>query len=621
MKHRTYHYLSRTKGFRYPARYLSLGCALGPQATVYDAGNKRTMEAFAWHVLEISDCAKAGSISRTRRGMEPGRFLPALAGLLGTAGLVDLWSWSTVATMGALGLWQAIENGAWVLQDEHWKGMAMLTDPPTIIIVRPRSSKAAVRILDLRNLGLETLAELRDATQADAQCRPDWWAATIDADVAAHVQAGAISEYVDRWMETLSEEKLGAFKPTLASQAACAFRHRFMRCPILVHADKPTLGMEQDSLYPGRTECYQLGRVTGPVYELDFQSYYPAICLERRFPARRRKLMTGNEDVYQQIKAGNMSWIADVEIDTNKPIYPLRRKDDVIWPIGHFMTTLAGPELTHAIEHGHAQTIRRAACYDSEPLLHQWCRWALDFRAKSKDREDKVGERIAKQMTNSLWGRFAQRVKRWVNDADVITKNPWDDWFEKERETAITTHCRSIGWLGQRYVVGGYSHDACPAITAFIVSAGRIMLWNIMQAVRSGRILYCATDSLFVDERGYDELLNAGAVGYEQPGRLKLVAVHDWVTFRGIHDYTTPNSSTVAGKPLGATGSAEMGWSWSSYEKPQGSLKRKERPGPNLVPHTRAATGVYTHGTVRGDGSVKPFRFIDGRIADEMGNH
>lgn len=606
MRPRTYHYLEPAKPFKRPEQFITLGVAMLPQEADKCKSGKRELVCAAWHMIDWVWTGSYYQSNRVRTGERGLGFRRSLKSLLEKGRCRDLWTVNAIAALGSLDFWTALEKRRWIVEDNGWQGQVILSDPPTIIVARPAKGAGTVRILDLKNLGVDGLEGLREATHGNELCSANWFDASLDADRVASYQAFAVGEYLGDWYETLERERLGEVKPTLAGQCWSAYRHRFLDAALLVHANKEALALEQAAIYPGRTECFHIGKINDKIFHLDFSSYYASICRRGRFPARLRKVTKG----IHGLSIGNIgdNCIAEVLISTQENIYPKRLKLDgsIIWPVGTFRTTLAGQEFNMALKAGEAVEIYSVACYDNEPLFAGFAEWAIEYRSLCKEHGDRVGEMVAKLFTNALWGMFAKRQSCWRNDAEVKSSNAWGDWYETKTRTKLIDHVRSVGWLGQRLVDEGYHHDACPQITACVNAAGRMKLLSAMAAVQEGRVYYVATDSLFVDEAGYFELCKAGWVADGKPGYLKVKSVNNSLDIRGIHDYTLGEESKVAGRPIAATMGESGSWQWESFERPTGALKRGERPGPYLVPRSRGPSEKYRHGIVSHDGTVSP---------------
>jgi hypothetical protein len=68
------------------------------------------------------------------------------------------------------------------------------------------------------------------------------------------------------------------------------------------------------------------------------------------------------------------------------------------------------------------------------------------------------------------------------------------------------------------------AYNSFPAIATFVTSYGRVHLWGMMQIAGWGHYYYGDTDSLVVDQEGFDRLDAAGLVGSDL-GQMKVESV------------------------------------------------------------------------------------------------
>lgn len=606
MTTRTYHYLKSAPAGQRPARYLTLGVALAPCSVASPHTEARKLALSAWAASEWVATATDYGQAHDARGNGSAHLWRWIAARLRKGECTDLWCYGAVAVAGAIGLWERVERKGWLLCDGHWTGTAVLSDPPVIITMRPAKGKGVLRLLDLRNLGIRTIPDLREVVDGPHTVAEDWWAHGWDANECAVAIDEAIGRYVDEWHRFCDDEKLGAPKPTLAGQAWSAYRHRFITQPVLCHANGPALRLEQEAIFQGRTECYRLGYIDGPVYHLDFQSQYAAIAQMHEFPARLKLFGHGSDHNIIDLMTQGWQVIAEVDIMADKAIYPHTLKGEQVFPVGKFTTILCGYELSKAIYRYDIYKVHRFAAYEPDDIFGAWADYCIGKRLEMRRKKNRVGEYVIKMLTNGLWGRWAKRELRWRTDKEVIPDKPWGEWYEREEGEEMLRKYRSVGWLPQKFTDEGYARDASPAVYAWITSLGRSALTDAIACCPVGTVYYCATDSLLCSEAGYQALQACNYTREGIAGKMKLVATYPWIKIHGIHQWETPEGRTASGVPLKAGGRDAEGFSWENVEKPTGALRRGERPEPRIVPAARGPTLPYRHGTVGVDGKVSP---------------
>lgn len=606
MTARNFHYLKTLPAGHRPARFITLGVALCPTNAKRRNDSKKTLECAAWSASELIDYPAGYAIERYAVGSKGTGALNWIVKQLQKGICIDCWCIDALPVVHAIGLWEAIDKGKWILRDGTWTGSAVLSDPPVIITVRPERVHGVLRILDLRNLGIRTVGDLREATDASYLCSQDWPSNGWNATVCAAAIDDAIGEYIGKWYALLEKENLGSPKPTLAGQAWCAYRTRFIDSPILCHANVTALNLESSAIFQGRTECFRLGKIEGPIYHLDYQSHYASLCLNESFPARLKHFVDRGYIEPEKWMRDGWLVIAECEITSGQNSYPCNYNGMQVFPVGKYSTTLCGNELTEALAMGHVDKVVRLAAYEPENLLDGWATWCLGKRFDAKAKNDRVGEYVIKMITNGLWGRWAKRELRWKSNDYASSGERWGDWYDRDDNETTISHYRTIGGMGQRFSDEGYGKDACPAVYAWLTSLGRYDLWQTMIACKPGKVYYCATDSLLCDRAAYESLCAQHYVCDGEPGKLKLHNIYGWVNIKGIHHYETSSGRVTAGVPDGATGSEKDGFSWSSTEGITGQLRRHERPSALIVPKARTASGHYRHGIVGKDGRCYP---------------
>lgn len=611
MNNTNYHYLTKTPGGLPPKRFLSLGYATEDCRTSPDGTGPEVRICKAWSLGLYSGTTEKYGVENVWFGQSPHELHRILKHQTRFKGQLDLWCIGAMSMMGCLAFWQYIEDGIWLTKKGKWTGTVIVSDPPVSVSLQGRTGNGTLRILGLENLGIWSDTDLGSVTQKDAVDRISFTKAHESPADYADVVSSSVGWYVMQWHHNVARQKLGSIKTTIAGQSRAAFRHRFLRFPLLCHRNAEATRLEESAIMQGRTECFRLGHVNGPVYHLDFQSFYPCLLRDEPMPARMKYVEARADGDIRLTKYEGYYLIANVRIDTDSPHYPHVNDIGQVFPIGKFETTLCEDELYNGILLGDVMEISQVAAYEPEVIFREWVDWCLHLRAEAKKRGDRVAEMVAKLLTNSLWGSFAKRKRLWETVKELQPVQPWAEWFERELVGGPLEHYRSIGWLGQRLVDYGFDDDALPAITAAINSAGRFAMLGIIETAGRSHCYYVSTDSLLCDEIAMNRLATVDAIRENCPGKLRVVDVSEWVRINGIHAVETQFGTTSAGVPEHAK-IDELGNSeWRAMEKISGALKRGQTPGANIVVRNRGTVGNYKHGEVMQDGTVKPLRLED----------
>ncbi|GAI91012.1 unnamed protein product, partial [marine sediment metagenome] len=102
----------------------------------------------------------------------------------------------------------------------------------------------------LKALG-ESIGEAKLSMPSPKARSADWWA-YCEQDVRVMYKAWQF------WLSFISDNELGNFGLTIASQAFNAYRHRFMPQPIYIHTSNKAVNLERSAYRGGRNECFQI---------------------------------------------------------------------------------------------------------------------------------------------------------------------------------------------------------------------------------------------------------------------------------------------------------------------------------------------------------------------------
>lgn len=617
---RTPHYLKRTASDIMPSQIVIVSASLairrGEQQPDPDTWRACNWSIWAWRV-------ERGQRTRERRatGTHIDAFWGELYGRLRAGTVTWIFSVNALTELATLGLWEQFENGllsfgprsdgkcAVLPGPKHrpWRGFAVLEDPPTILVCRHAAKRAVLRIVDIRNYGLSSLATLARSLGESEPVLP-----TTDEPAWRHGeytrQVGSmVGEFIQGLCRQVTRQSLGALQTTAASQAYYGWRHSYMRHEVLVHDNQAVLDMEIAASYGGRCECRRIGSVPSPVYHLDVNSLYPWICANTYVPVR---LAHHSVDATCPPPADDIiACFARCLISTMTAGYPYRpvSGDQIVYPTGTYRTVLAGPELLMAIQAGHVVEITEWASYDMAPALQQYARTLYDARIEASRAQDLAGQEVIKALLVGLPGKFGQRQRTWRLDQDEESAELFSVWWGDRADQTDPVLYRCLAGVVEYLDIGGPGRHAVPAISAWITSYGRARLAWLIEQAGADSVYYYDTDSLWVDEIGYLKLRSAGLISHEQMGSLKLVAVHRDVEFRGIKYYVADGRITCAGLPAGAKRLADGTYIVTDTPGAQEHLEKGWKPGTVATESTWRPPYQYRHGSVGSDGVVHPY--------------
>lgn len=524
---------------------------------------------------------------------------------------LQFWTWVFTLLHGKSRLYVFAHNWGFdgpvldafnILPREGWKLTRAVIDCPPVILNwrRERHSLLMLDTLNIWRMPLVSVGKqvkmpkLRMPAQGDSPAR---WDAYCRRDVKVIMRACLM------WWRFLIDNDLGGFAPTLASQAFRTYRHRFMSHRILIDDNPKALALARESYLGGRTECFKLGRVEGPLHVLDVNSMYPYVMRETPMPTR----LVGYTD---HATAGDLAtWLVDrcvcaeVTLQTDEPRYPVVVNGRLCFPVGLFKATLASPELARAVVKGHIVSVHRAAIYERAHIFTEFVNYFWNMRQQATQRGDTVTNHQAKILANSLYGKTGQRGRVYEVIGETPDMNP-RAWLDYDADTGTTRKMRSFGGIIQEYRDEGEARDSHPAIAAHVTAAARDHLFHLMRLAGRAHLFYVDTDSVVVDNEGFRRLesqMDSGTLG-----QLKLERTESWFSFYGPKDYECASFSKTKGvskSPYWKQGGEIVQDHWSSLV---GLLRIGDLSAPRTRLIAKSLQRQYTKGTVQADGTVFP---------------
>jgi len=523
----------------------------------------------------------------------------------------SLWTWLEGLLHGKACLYQFCHNAGFdlpvvdafhELPGRGWKLLKAVIDCPPVIL-QWRRGKQTIRQLDTLNIWRQSLDTIGKQLGLPKLPMPGREADTAEWDIYCRRDVEVIMAACLEWFGFLQRHHFGSFAPTLAGQAMRAYRHRFMVHPILVDSNEPALELARRSYLGGRVECGRLGRVDGPVYRLDVNSMYPAVMRDNWYPTRLIGHTSRAEVAELHEWLAKWCVVAEVDLATDEPAYPVVVEGRLVFPVGRFLTVLASPELQHALERERVLAVHAVACYDRAVLFKAFVEECWAIRLAAIQAGDSVTQWLVKKLGQSVHGKFGQRGRQYREAGD------WPDhearaWVEVDVDTGRIYKHRTLGGLHQIWHDESESRDSCPAVAAHVTSYARLYLWGLICRAGRSELLYTDTDSLHTTDRGYADLKEL--IDPNLLGALKLEGVEPWMIYHGLKDYEAPGYRRTKGVRKSAhwvTPTDVVQEQWSSLV---GLLRGGEVTAPTTRLIVKHLDRAYTKGTVEPSGLVLP---------------
>jgi hypothetical protein len=450
--------------------------------------------------------------------------------------------------------------------------------------------------MSLERLGKQ-LGERKLLMPEDGDSVEDW-------DTYCQQDVRVIYNAMLQWWRLLDDWDLGNFAITLPAQALTAFRHRFMSHKIFIDAHEEALALSRSAYKGGRVECFKLGRFSEMLYQVDVNSEYAYIMRDNRFPS---KLVGFYRQPTMKLLGKWLSEygvVATVTVNTDQPVYHYYQENRLMFPIGTFTTTLTTPELLYGVERGHIQQVHVVALYEMEPLFTKYIRFFFKQRRNAKVTGNLPNELICKLFLNSFYGKWGQNGRKWVETAHTDIAG-FGVWNVMDARTHTTTRVRQVGKLVQTLEESGESMESHPAIAAHITAHARMYLWSLI--IMSGRenVYYVDTDSLIVNEQGFENLT---PLRHDvKLGALKLEHKGDDVEIRGLKDYTIEQLIKIKGVRPKAKLVGPGKYEQVQFRGMAGMLADGDGERVLIREVVKTLTRNYTKGTVTESGLVIPF--------------
>jgi hypothetical protein len=317
---------------------------------------------------------------------------------------------------------------------------------------------------------------------------------------------------------------LGPFRDTVSSVAQGIWRYRFLRHRLFIHDRANVLRLERLSYAGGRTETWFVRPLlTRPLYKLDFHALYLSRQRDGLFPT---KVLNRVDDVpvetLAKLVAANEGIVAEVTVDADLPCIPAKR-GKTLFPTGRFRVALTTPELRLILRHGRVLHVHQLARYEMAPIFRAFAEFVWTNRVKAVAQGNDALALFWKSVGNNFYGKWGQKSEEWTRVADA----PPD---EVSHETVLLV---GGGQYSQSTYGGGVwrssglpkeANNSFPAIAAFVTGYGRAYLWSAMLVAGERHYFMCDTDSLVVDQDGFDRLTQAGLVG-DELGQMKVESI------------------------------------------------------------------------------------------------
>ena len=414
-----------------------------------------------------------------------------------------------------------------------------------------------------------------------------------------------LSEFFIRFLYWWRDNDLGKFGISIPQCALHAYRHRFMKTKILVHRDPAALDLERRSYFGGRCECFYIGAVEGrKVYYLDVNSMYPFVMKYHKYPRRLLGIIENPSLNYLRKLTRTHCVVCEAELDTPENAYPLKLSK-LIFPVGRFTTVLNTPELQYALYNNHVVKVSKCAVYEAAQLFNDYVDYFYRLKQDAERSGDALTRGFAKLMLNSLYGKFGQQTKNY----EPVDYPPLKDWGSELAIDAQTGKVHKILFIDgrpyrrvDRAKLAAYTFIA---VAAHVSSYARMVLWYMIKTAGIDNVYYCDTDSIFVNEEGYERVKQY--VG-DALGALKIEGVYDRAVFMAPKMYVLGDMRKHKGLTKNARPIAPNEYEDIKFYRALTLLSKGIYDRVIVEKVIKRFTAAYDKGVVTPNGRVRPWR-------------
>lgn len=444
-------------------------------------------------------------------------------------------------TLTLSGLWSVCERRHWQIRDY------VIDDPPTII--RLKRGPWRLTICDTRNWFNVTCADMCTWYNLPTPSPMEPSASLSDATDIAMMRARPVARVAAsllNWCHVQAPDTWGA---TAASHSWRLFTRHYQSEPIYHTDDPEVVALERQAYYGGRTECWRVGVVRGPIYSLDANNLYGWSLASGAYPTRPLRLQRATRSGLRDMLRHSDCGVAEVQVKSSVYHFPRRANGVVDYVTGRAWTCQCGPELAYINKVGDIIGVGRACIYETGRPFCSFVESITRARIAAQDGGDRATSAIAKCCTTRLYGRFAARSPRWTGRADVTPYVAYGVYYRPGPNGGEPVAHRAVGWASQMRSASTESETSNVAIAAYCTSYARLHMDYLARVIGRAATYYEDTDALHTDGSGLRSVGRAGWLSATRLGGLKIQHVGDDAEYHGPRDYRIGELAIRAGMP------------------------------------------------------------------------
>jgi hypothetical protein len=457
----------------------------------------------------------------------------------------QFWAWLDVVRSRKSCTWVFAHNIGYDLTLlEFWEQLMrsadevvgfVIEDPPTIITIR--RGKCLIKFVDVINYWRLPVYELARVSQQPieavgvlgVQDTPTYEPCVANVEVIEKCVLGLVA--------LVSATRLCSFRATASALSWDAWSKSFLTCRMVFDSSRKARLLERACYFGGRAQTFRLGRITEQTTIVDVQSMYPAVMRANLYP---RQLVhyseeTTPEDLSDALE--DFECCAKVSLHAPHQPYPVRGESGITYHTRDGNYNLCGDELRAAFAAGIVCGVHAASVYARGDLFTRFVDHFYLEKVDARRAGDIPREQLAKLMLNSLYGKFAQRGRKWMCRDDIFSPGPYQYWYDHPHGSTTAVRCRSIALRVESQTPGPDPIQTLPAVSGCVTANARCVLDGLLRIAGPEHVHYCDTDSLHVDGDGLRHLVDSGQVQPGELGRLRIIAAGPSAYYWGHQHY------------------------------------------------------------------------------------
>lgn len=376
---------------------------------------------------------------------------------------------------------------------------------------------------------------------------------------------------IDDWRSLM----LGPWRETSGGLAISAWKELDGATASISHKDQYVHEIERACTHGGRASLWFYGAVdtfqsthcrdgiemggarpllrTSNIQKFDVTSMYTTLLRDRLFPIR---MMGVDIDPSVQTLTRAMQHhgvIAVVTMRSEDSEYPVRCVNRTRYPAGRYCTVLASPELELALESHSVIACHRLVRYEMGQPFANFGKTFIDLRSEAKREGDRARELLAKTISNSFGGKFAQSTDTWSVRPNKEAPREWGEWSEHDAQTHLTTRYRATAGVTFERVARSNPGRLPTSVYCFLTSYGRSAMRTIRESVCPINVLLQQTDGLLTHGLSDHSMREMAAVSNGIGLQLRSVGSHNQFRAYGPNHYQLDGEWTLAGIAYGWT--------------------------------------------------------------------